>query len=218
MALLGVAQQTVSRWEVGTSRPRTDELARIAAPLKIDILELSAAAGYAKRDAKRRVGDVMPVSPHASRFALWTLSRARVEAVAIAMFAGDQGRQRRGFADHAGGQVHVEAGPHASCTGVGRDGLDELRRLRFERVGCLQQQRAPLARAGPAPCLERFGRCIINRRYRLGLAGGECARGDAAAQRVARSKVACSTEAPRPLMRMARSDIVFPSADPSAGV
>ena len=46
-ARLGVAQQTVSRWEAGTSRPRTDELARIAGLLKIDIAELSAAAGYA---------------------------------------------------------------------------------------------------------------------------------------------------------------------------
>lgn len=46
-ARLNVAQQTVSRWEAGSSRPRTDELAMIAAVLKIDIVELSAAAGYA---------------------------------------------------------------------------------------------------------------------------------------------------------------------------
>lgn len=45
-ARLNVAQQTVSRWEAGSSRPQTDELARIAALLKIDIAELSAAAGY----------------------------------------------------------------------------------------------------------------------------------------------------------------------------
>lgn len=44
---LGVAQQTVSRWEAGTSRPRTDELAKIAGLLKVDIAELTAAAGYA---------------------------------------------------------------------------------------------------------------------------------------------------------------------------
>ena len=42
-ARLGVAQQTVSRWEAGTSRPRTDELARIAGLLKIDIAELQRA-------------------------------------------------------------------------------------------------------------------------------------------------------------------------------
>jgi transcriptional regulator with XRE-family HTH domain len=46
-ARLSVAQQTVSRWEAGSSRPRTDELARIAALLKIDFAELSAAARYA---------------------------------------------------------------------------------------------------------------------------------------------------------------------------
>lgn len=45
-ARLDVAQQTVSRWEAGVSRPRTDELPRIAALLKVDIADLAAAAGY----------------------------------------------------------------------------------------------------------------------------------------------------------------------------
>ncbi|MBR8431676.1 helix-turn-helix domain-containing protein [Burkholderia cenocepacia] len=43
---LGASQQTVSRWEAGTSRPRTNELAKLAATLKVDATELSHAAGY----------------------------------------------------------------------------------------------------------------------------------------------------------------------------
>lgn len=43
---LGVTQQTVSRWEAGASRPRTDMLAKLAEILKVETTELSAAAGY----------------------------------------------------------------------------------------------------------------------------------------------------------------------------
>jgi transcriptional regulator with XRE-family HTH domain len=45
-ALLGRAQQSVSRWEAGTSRPRADEVATLAAALKCQSDELLAAAGY----------------------------------------------------------------------------------------------------------------------------------------------------------------------------
>nr|CCA84802.1 putative transcriptional regulator, XRE family [Ralstonia syzygii R24] len=44
---LGASQQTVSRWEAGTSRPRANDLAKLAAVLKVDVMELSHAAGYA---------------------------------------------------------------------------------------------------------------------------------------------------------------------------
>lgn len=44
---LGASQQTVSRWEAGTSRPRANDLAKLAAALKVDVTELSRAAGYA---------------------------------------------------------------------------------------------------------------------------------------------------------------------------
>ncbi|MGA4275681.1 helix-turn-helix domain-containing protein [Ralstonia nicotianae] len=43
---LGASQQTVSRWEAGTSRPRANELAKLAAALEVDVIELSHAAGY----------------------------------------------------------------------------------------------------------------------------------------------------------------------------
>ena len=45
--LLGVKQQTVSRWEAGSSRPRADEIPKLAALLQVDVISLSHAAGYA---------------------------------------------------------------------------------------------------------------------------------------------------------------------------
>ena len=44
---LDVKQQTVSRWEAGSSRPRADEIPRLAALLQVDSIALSNAAGYA---------------------------------------------------------------------------------------------------------------------------------------------------------------------------
>ena len=45
--LLGVKQQTVSRWEAGSSRPRANEIPKLAALLQVDAMALSHAAGYA---------------------------------------------------------------------------------------------------------------------------------------------------------------------------
>lgn len=45
--LLGVKQQTVSRWEAGLSRPRADEIPKLAALMKVAAISLSHAAGYA---------------------------------------------------------------------------------------------------------------------------------------------------------------------------
>ena len=44
--LLGVRQQTVSRWEAGASRPRSKDLPKLAAGLKVEAIALSQAAGY----------------------------------------------------------------------------------------------------------------------------------------------------------------------------
>jgi len=45
--LLGMTQQTVSRWEAGQSRPRADELPKLAGVLKVDAIALAHIAGYA---------------------------------------------------------------------------------------------------------------------------------------------------------------------------
>ena len=45
--LLGVKQQTVSRWEAGSSRPRADEIPKLAALLHVDAIALAHTAGYA---------------------------------------------------------------------------------------------------------------------------------------------------------------------------
>lgn len=49
--LLGVKQQTISRWEAGTSRPRADEMSGIAAALKVDPQQLLVLAGQAPETA-----------------------------------------------------------------------------------------------------------------------------------------------------------------------
>lgn len=45
-AKLGVTQQTISRWEQGLSRPRTKQMAALAAAVQCEVTELLAAAGY----------------------------------------------------------------------------------------------------------------------------------------------------------------------------
>ncbi|RYH15164.1 MAG: XRE family transcriptional regulator, partial [Alcaligenaceae bacterium] len=43
--LLGVKQQTVSRWEAGTSRPQSAEIPKLAALLQVDAITLSLRVG-----------------------------------------------------------------------------------------------------------------------------------------------------------------------------
>lgn len=45
--LLGVKQQTVSRWEAGESRPKSGQVVAVAEALGVDVQELMIAAGYA---------------------------------------------------------------------------------------------------------------------------------------------------------------------------
>ena len=53
--LLGVTQQTVSRWEQGVARPRPRLIAKLAQALALDVTELTAAA--AKDDSVHCVGE-----------------------------------------------------------------------------------------------------------------------------------------------------------------
>ena len=62
-----------------------------------------------------------------------------------------------GLAQHAGGEVDVEAGPAGGRAGFGRHQLDELRRLRRQQIGGLQQDRAAGIRAGGGPGREGGG-------------------------------------------------------------
>ena len=59
--------------------------------------------------------------------------------------SGDRGRHRGGFADHAGGERHVEAGPWPRRAGLLDHGCDEFVRRLVHKVGGLVQQGATLA-------------------------------------------------------------------------
>lgn len=99
-ARLGVAQQTVSRWEAGTSRPRTDELAKIAALLKIDILELSAGAGYASDATTVSFDRPLPLaglSPESFEFFCLDFLATLYRAQADVHLAGKTGHKQYGI-------------------------------------------------------------------------------------------------------------------------
>ena len=80
--------------------------------------------------------------------------------------------QRCGFAEHVGGQVHVETCPQRRCTHFRSHHLDELRRFGFQDIGRFEQQATALAGWGVAPRFERsmcgfgrlFGVCNAGRR------------------------------------------------------
>ena len=60
--LLGVKQQTVSRWEAGSSRPRASEISKLAALLQVNADTLSHAAGYASEVAGISIDRPLPLA------------------------------------------------------------------------------------------------------------------------------------------------------------
>ncbi|MFP1132873.1 helix-turn-helix domain-containing protein [Asticcacaulis sp. W401b] len=60
-ARLGVSQQTVSRWEAGTHRPRAGQISEIAEVLHINAADLMSAAGYTNSTQPVRVYEPLPV-------------------------------------------------------------------------------------------------------------------------------------------------------------
>ena len=68
-ALLGVSQQTVSRWEQGLSRPRPQLITKLAEILNLDAAELTAMAGQTESStasagrADGPVDDTAPLRP-----------------------------------------------------------------------------------------------------------------------------------------------------------
>lgn len=60
-SLLETTQQTVSRWEAGTSRPRINQIPKIAAVLRIDVDELTRVAGYLAKQTTVSFDQPLPV-------------------------------------------------------------------------------------------------------------------------------------------------------------
>lgn len=96
--LLGARQQTVSRWELGQSRPRFSQIGALAKAINVDPQELAAAAGYAPAPAVTSYDQPFPLeglSPEAfERFCLYLVSALYPE----------------GAAHRAGGQGHTQEG------------------------------------------------------------------------------------------------------------
>jgi transcriptional regulator with XRE-family HTH domain len=101
--LLGVRQQTVSRWEAGASRPRSEDLPKLAAALKVDVIALSQAAGYAPEVASVSFDRLLPLAGlTAEGFENFSLdflaAHFRDEGVEVAVHpAGKTGHKQHGI-------------------------------------------------------------------------------------------------------------------------
>ena len=112
--LLGVSQQSVSRWEQGVSRPRPRQIAKLAEVLNLDVAELATAAGQTTSpttSAGRTAGpvdDTTPLRPLTPMLPFQRLTAEEFErAVADLMERrypgakvsqlGSQGDDQRGF-------------------------------------------------------------------------------------------------------------------------
>lgn len=100
--LIKTTQQTVSRWELGLSRPRDRQMPIIAATLKADINELLAAAGY--QPAKLIVAPFVQPFPidalafdNFERFCLYFLERLYKDKSATVHLAGGPGHTQEGI-------------------------------------------------------------------------------------------------------------------------
>ena len=98
-------------------------------------------------------------------------------------FARDLRGHRRRLAQHAGGEMHVEAGPAGGGAGLGRHQLGELLCLRSEDVGGFQEDRAARVRAGGRPGRKGGGRGVGGA-LGVGDLGCGSAAGDIAGDRV----------------------------------
>lgn len=97
-ALLNVQQQTVSRWEAGTSRPREKQLPLIASKLSASLHELRAAAGFTDETVVASFDQPFPIdalSPESfERFTAALLQRLYPEAAVHQM--GGRGHAQDG--------------------------------------------------------------------------------------------------------------------------
>ena len=99
-ALLRVSQQTVSRWEMGESRPRAQQIPTIATLLRCEVGELLQAAGYVPASAPQATFDqpwpIDALSPSSfERFCTYFL--ADLYSGATVHRYGDQGHKQDGL-------------------------------------------------------------------------------------------------------------------------
>ncbi len=105
--LEGVGQQTVSRWERGSSRPRRAVVGRLAELLDLDVQELLVAAGYVTATADKPDKTQPPVRPRLTTLRLDELSPDRFE-----QFSADlaQALYPDAIVHRYGGQGHTQGG------------------------------------------------------------------------------------------------------------
>jgi len=98
--LLGLKQQTVSRWEAGSSRPRRDEIPKLAALLQVDVIALSHAAGYATEVATGSFDRPLPLAalnPDSFEFFSLDLLATLYREQAVVHPAGKTGHKQYGI-------------------------------------------------------------------------------------------------------------------------
>lgn len=111
--LLGFKQQTVSRWEAGSSRPRADEIPKLAALLQVDVIALSHAAGYVSELATVSFDRPLPLaalSPDSFEFFSLDLLATLYREQAVVHSAGKTGHKQYGIdikAVFADGTTHT---------------------------------------------------------------------------------------------------------------
>ena len=110
---LGMSQQTVSRWEAGTSRPRTNELSKLAAVLKVDVTELTNAAGYAPEVTTVSFDRLLPLPsllPDSFEYFCLDLLATHHQGTADVHLAGKTGHKQYGIdieAQFTNGDLHT---------------------------------------------------------------------------------------------------------------
>lgn len=110
---LDMSQQTISRWEAGTSRPRADELAKLAAALKVEVTELAKAAGYAPEVTTVSFDRLLPLSnllPDSFEYFCLDLLATHFQGSAKVHPAGKTGHKQYGIdieAQLVNGELHT---------------------------------------------------------------------------------------------------------------
>jgi transcriptional regulator with XRE-family HTH domain len=97
---LGTSQQTVSRWEAGTSRPRANEISKLAAVLRVDVTELSRAAGYGPEVVTVSFDRLLPLStllPESFEYFCLDLLATYFQGKGIVHPAGKTGHKQYGI-------------------------------------------------------------------------------------------------------------------------